>query len=174
MARRATKRRRALAGVATLIVLSAAGTAGAGASHTADEAAIIEVEHGLARAQTLTEAMKFYEPDRALVLYDSQTPDVFHGFAAVSKNFAAQLAGMKSFKVEFEELRVGSEGTLGYAFSLQHVTITKKDNTVLELRLRDTDILHKIGGRWLIAHQHLSYPADLRTGKAVFNEHASP
>ena len=38
----------------------------------------------------------------------------------------------------------------------------------LDAMIRQTDVLRKENGQWLITYQHLSVPIDLRTGKAFF------
>jgi ketosteroid isomerase-like protein len=34
------------------------------------------------------------------------------------------------------------------------------------MTFRVTDCLRKIGGKWKIAHQHISFPVDMASGKA--------
>ena len=68
---------------------------------------------------------------------------------------------------EFWELTVEVEGSIGYAFSLQRYTGVLRDGRPLDVTTRQTDIWRKIDGRWLIVHQHVSYPMDKKTGMAV-------
>jgi ketosteroid isomerase-like protein len=46
------------------------------------------------------------------------------------------------------------------------VTGTSKAGTHDEFNFRITDCLEKRKGKWVIVHQHLSFPVDLTTGKA--------
>ena len=43
---------------------------------------------------------------------------------------------------------------------------TTKDGSKAEMNFRLTDCLKKIKGKWLIIHEHVSFPVDLATGKA--------
>jgi hypothetical protein len=44
--------------------------------------------------------------------------------------------------------------------------MTAKDGSKFNLVARVTDAYRKINGKWLIAHEHVSIPVDLTTGKA--------
>jgi len=70
--------------------------------------------------------------------------------------------------VEFEmsDLSVTVDGKIGYGHSIQRTVLTGKDGKKYELTVRVTDGYRKINGKWLIAHEHVSVPVDLMTGKA--------
>jgi len=42
------------------------------------------------------------------------------------------------------------------------------DGTSLDITTRVTHDYEKIGGRWLIVHEHVSVPIDMSTGKPDF------
>ncbi len=42
------------------------------------------------------------------------------------------------------------------------------DGKPLDLNIRVTDVLRKTNGRWLIIHEHASFPVDMAIGKADF------
>ena len=44
-----------------------------------------------------------------------------------------------------------------------------KDGKPLDLTLRVTDVYKKMNGKWLVVHEHVSWPVDLETGKADFS-----
>jgi ketosteroid isomerase-like protein len=134
-----------------------------------DKALIVKLEHDLAEAQTVDQIMPFYAAADSTVVFDGFEPGVFRGPKAIAENFAAQLAGDKSVKIDFRELTVDVDGSLGTAFSIQHAVVTMKDDSQMEIAFRETDLLRKIGGRWRIVHQHISYPADPKTGKTILN-----
>ena len=46
--------------------------------------------------------------------------------------------------------------------------VTDKDGKAFTLVFRFTDVLRKMNGKWLIVHEHLSFPVDPETGKADF------
>jgi len=45
------------------------------------------------------------------------------------------------------------------------VTGSDKHGKKLDMQVRVTDAYQKIGGRWLVVHEHVSVPVDLDTGK---------
>jgi len=53
-----------------------------------------------------------------------------------------------------------------YVSSIHHVTGTMKGGKKVDYTVRVTDGLKKINGKWLIAHTHVSFPVDMRTGQA--------
>jgi ketosteroid isomerase-like protein len=58
-----------------------------------------------------------------------------------------------------------------YAYSTAIVALAwkMKNGSAVNLLDRTTDVWQKIGGKWLIIHEHNSVPVDMVTGKAVFN-----
>ncbi len=134
-----------------------------------DVAAITRLEHELSEVQTIEQIMPFYRPSDSTVVFDGFEPGVFRGTKAIADNFSTQMASEKSIKIDFRMLTVEAEGSLGVAYSIQHATVNMKDGSVMEITFRETDVLKKSRGRWLITHQHISYPSDAKTGKTVFN-----
>lgn len=68
-------------------------------------------------------------------------------------------------KFEISDLHIEADGTLGYSHSIQHVSGTDEKGQPIDLIWRDTAAYRKIGGNWLIVHEHGSVPVDLATGK---------
>jgi ketosteroid isomerase-like protein len=133
----------------------------------ADEKAITNVEHKLADATSVQEAMKYYDPTDEVTVFDmgGPTPE-YTGQKAVRADFEKAFAGVKNVKVRFIELKVVTDGKLGMARSIQHLTATSADGKPVDITFRQTDFLHKVNGQWKILHQHISVPIDMATGKA--------
>jgi len=132
-----------------------------------DQQAITDVEHKLAAATTAQEALKYYDPSDNVTLFDmSGPPREYAGQKAVRGDLEKGFAGLKDIKVNFIELKVETDGKLGYATSVQHFTATGPDGKPMGATFRQTDILRKEDGQWKIVHQHISVPVDMKTGKA--------
>jgi len=58
----------------------------------------------VAAAQNIDDLMKYYASDA--VLYEGIVPDIFRGAAAIRENFAKQLEGVKSIKIESRNSRL--------------------------------------------------------------------
>ncbi len=144
----------------------AVGTARASSS---DEAAIraLEVQFGKAFiAKDVDAIMKLYVPDESLVVFDVTPPRQYVGAKAYRKDWEGFLGTFKGpVKFELSDLHVFAGGTIGYGYSIQHVSGTDTKGQPIDLTVRVTDGYRKVNGRWLIAHEHVSVPVDLDTGK---------
>ena len=67
------------------------------------------------------------------------------------------------------ELNVTANGDLAFVHSLNHVSGTLANGHKSDLWVRWTACFRRINGVWLVAHDHVSVPADLKTGQAVLN-----
>jgi ketosteroid isomerase-like protein len=133
-----------------------------------DEIAITGVEHKLAGATTAQDAMKNYDPTDQVTVLDMGGPQREHvGQKDVRADMEKGFAGMKDIKVQFLELKVITDGKLGYARSIQRFTATGPDGKPVDITFRETDLLHKVNGQWKILEQHISVPIDMATGKAL-------
>ena len=120
------------------------------------------------RAKDIDGIMSLYAPN--IVSFDIGPPLRYAG--ADNKRRAwrdafAAYAGPIGYEVR--ELDVTTNGELAFVHSLNHVSGTLAGGHVTGLWLRWTACLRRIGGVWLIVHDHVSVPADLEHGDAVLN-----
>ncbi len=66
----------------------------------------------------------------------------------------------------FSDLNITVVGSVAYTHLIDDGTFTGKDGSKTHLVVRVTDVFRKTGGKWLIVHEHVSFPADPTTGKA--------
>jgi ketosteroid isomerase-like protein len=137
-----------------------------------DVAEIKAVEEGIAtaaKARDLDTIMKNYPRGDTLVVFDVAPPRQYVGYDTFRKDWQHFL-DMFSDPITYEmvDLDVISDGKMGYARMIQHVAAKGKDGKPLDLHIRVTDVLRKTNGRWLIIHEHASFPVDMATGKADF------
>jgi ketosteroid isomerase-like protein len=134
-----------------------------------DEAAIRTLEAQFSKAfnaKDVDAIMKLYVPDDSLLVFDVIPPRQYAGAKAYRKDWEGLFATFKGpVKFELSDLHVFASGTTGYGYSIQHVTGTDTKGQPIDLTVRVTDGYRKVGGRWLIAHEHVSVPVDLDTGK---------
>jgi ketosteroid isomerase-like protein len=135
-----------------------------------DEAAIRALEDRFAAAVSAGDVnaiMKSYVPDQSLVVFDVVPPRQYLGADAYRKDWVNFLAFFKGApKLEVTDLAVTVEGNLGFSHSIQRVSGMDANGQPIDLTARVTDGYRKIGGDWLIVHEHVSVPVDLATGKA--------
>ena len=110
--------------------------------------------------------MKVYVPDESLLVFDVVPPRQYAGARAYRKDWEGFLALFKGpVKFDVSDLHVVADGTTGYGYSIQRVGGTDTKGQPFDLTVRVTDGYRKVNGRWLIAHEHVSVPVDLDTGK---------
>jgi ketosteroid isomerase-like protein len=117
-------------------------------------------------AKDVDAIMRVYVPDESLVIFDIIPPRQYIGAKAFRtdwENFVALFKGPVKFEVS--DMHIEADGTLGYSHSIQHVSGTDEKGQPIDLTWRDTAAYRKIGGNWLIVHEHGSVPVDLATGK---------
>jgi ketosteroid isomerase-like protein len=108
--------------------------------------------------------MKVYVPGQSLVVFDVVPPRQYVGTAAYRKdweNFLGLFNGPIKFTIE--DLAIEAGGGVAFSHSIQRVTGTTKDGKPFDLTVRVTDGYRKVGGHWLVAHEHVSVPVDLET-----------
>ncbi len=149
--------------------LAAAMTAQPALASGKDEAAIRALEARFAaafNAKDLDAIMKVYVPDESLLVFDVVPPRQYAGPAAYRKDWQ-NLLGLFPGPLKFEvsDLHVFAAGTLGYGYSIQHLSGADAKGQTIDLTVRVTDDYRKIKGHWLVVHEHVSVPVDLATGK---------
>ena len=117
-------------------------------------------------AKDVDAIMKVYVPNDSLVVFDVVPPRQYVGDKAYRKDWQDFFAMFKGpAKIETTDLSITADGTLGFGHSIQHVTGTDTKDQPIDLTVRVTDGYRKIGGKWLVVHEHVSIPVDLDTMK---------
>jgi ketosteroid isomerase-like protein len=116
-------------------------------------------------ARDLDGIMAIYAPD--VVAYDLVPPLQFDGADAYRKDYSDFLAQFKgAIRVTDPSIHVEQSGEVAFAFGLERVRGTLTNGTPVDMWVRFTDGWERHNGRWLVAHEHVSVPVDLATGKA--------
>ena len=136
-----------------------------------DEADIKALEQNWAaavKAKDSQKIMSFYAPGEKLFVFDVVPPRQYAGSDAYKKDWEDLFGQMQgSMNLEISDLSVTTTGgDLAFSHSIQHVTGTFTDGKPMDLTVRVTDVYQKIGGKWLIVHEHVSVPVDIKTGQA--------
>ena len=140
------------------------------ASATDAQAAIRTLEAHFAaavRAKDIDKIMSKYTVSEALVVFDVDPPRQYTGWRAYKEHWQKILAACKDKPtMEISELEIYGGATFAYSHSIQHFACTNQEGKKVDLILRVTDGYANFGNEWLIAHEHVSVPVDLTTGKA--------
>ncbi|HJU27930.1 MAG TPA: nuclear transport factor 2 family protein [Candidatus Binataceae bacterium] len=161
--------------IGAIFGLAAAGIVATGilVSHAqskpSDHQQIIDLEHGVATAKNVDEALSYYDHSPDLVLFDVIPPLEYSGYAAVRKDFENFFATYPTSHFEITDLRVANDGRIGFANYIEHFTGVAKDGKKAENTWRVTDCLEKKDGKWKIVNEHISVPVDVASGRADLN-----
>ena len=118
-------------------------------------------------ARDVNAIMTFYAPD--VVAYDAFPPRQYVGAAAYRKSYDAFFDAFPGpVKSEPSDLTIKAAGTTAYAHGFDKWTATGTDGKPLVVVFRFTDVWRKIGGIWLVVHEHLSVPVDPVSGQGDF------
>ena len=155
---------------AALIVAAAVAFGMQAASSQAisdDEAKIRALENSFTaavNAKDVDAMMKVYVPD--VVVFDVIPPRQYVGVDAYREDWQNVFALFKGpVKFSITDLHVEADGNLGYSHSIQHLSGSDMHGKTIDLVVRVTDGYRKVDGKWLKAHEHVSVPVDLATGK---------
>ena len=159
--------------LAALTVLAVCIASSCSPSRANDEAEInASVQRLIAamNAKDINGIMAYYSPDESLLVFDALPPRQYVGATAYRKDWEGFLAAYPGgVQAEVSDWKAETEGNLGYGHGIVRTSGQDKDGKPLDLTLRVTDVYKKMNGKWLVVHEHVSWPVDLETGKADFS-----
>jgi len=118
-------------------------------------------------AKDLNGIMAYYTSDESLFVFDALPPRQYVGAAAYRKDWEGFLAAYPAtIHAEVSDWKTEADGNLAYGRGVFRTGGPDKDGKPLDLTVRVTDVYRKINGKWLVIHEHVSWPVDLATGKA--------
>ena len=118
-------------------------------------------------AKDLDAIMANYTNSDDLVVFDVMPPLQYTGWNAYKEDWKNALAGCKDAPtVEISKLEIFGGSRYAYSHCIQHFMCTDPQGKKTDLIMRVTDGYANFRGKWLIAHEHISVPVDLATGKA--------
>ena len=119
------------------------------------------------RAKDVNAIMELCVPDGSLVVFDVTPPLQRTGAQAYRKDWEEAFSRFEGpLQAEISDEEVITGGGVAYVLGIHHVTGIMKGGKKVDYAVRVTDGFKKINGKWLIAHTHVSFPVDMRTGKA--------
>jgi uncharacterized protein (TIGR02246 family) len=119
-------------------------------------------------AKDVNGVMVMYAPD--VTAFDIVPPLQFKGADAYRKDYVAFFGQFDGpIRVDVPNMQVETGGDVALAYGLERITGKMKDGTPVDMWLRYTEGLKRIGGQWRVVHEHISVPVDMGTGKAVMD-----
>jgi ketosteroid isomerase-like protein len=162
-------------GVICLLLAPAVSQAG---TKQHDVAAIRAMEDRFGKAislKNLDAIMSVCRSDDVLFVYDSIPPREYVGIKAYRddfRDFPAMFDG--PIKWEISNLAIDVSGDMTWSHSIQRTAGVASDKgpkwatkgEPLDMTFRLTDVYRRINGKWVVVHEHVSWPVDPDTLKA--------
>ncbi len=120
------------------------------------------------RARDLDRVMSIYAPE--IVTFDVVPPLQYVGADAMRnrwKEVFSSLPGPVGYDIADLSITVGED--MAFTHSFNRISATLPTGQQIGTWVRWTACWRKIGGQWLLVHDHVSVPVDLQTGKAVLS-----
>lgn len=118
------------------------------------------------RAKDLDGLRRLYAAD--VVSFDVEPPLQHVGVDAKLANWARVFAVFDEVGYEIRDLALTVDGTVAFGHAFGRLSGTLRDGSVTNgMWVRATFCFRKDDGAWLIAHDQVSVPLDLRTGAGL-------
>ena len=137
-------------------------------NRAADEARIrelIEERVRAIRAKDIDALMRNHAPD--VLMFDALDPLRYVGSEAVRERAGQWLSWYQGpVGYEVRDLSVTAGDEAAFCHYLYRVSGTMTNGSEVDMWVRSTVCFRKIGGEWLVTHEHTSVPFDAESGKA--------
>jgi ketosteroid isomerase-like protein len=129
---------------------------------------LFEVRAAEIRAKDVAGLMSLYAPE--IVYFDLVPPLRYVGAAALRERFTDWFKRWQGeIGQETRELTITVDGNLAGAFMLLRTSGTLNDGGEVGYWVRVTNICRCVEDKWLITHEHVSLPTDMKSGRAVLD-----
>ena len=131
-----------------------------------DVMAVLDGRLEAMRAKDIDRAMSFYAP--GIVYFDVIPPHQFVGADAVRRYFLRWFAEYQGdIELKTHDLSIAVSGNVAFAHMLHPDSGTRRSRRDITVVVRSTVCLRRIDGKWLITHEHISFPINPEDWSAV-------
>jgi uncharacterized protein (TIGR02246 family) len=118
------------------------------------------------RAKDVDVVVANYAAD--IVTFDIVPPLRSSGTDAQRNALAAWFATWRGpIGYDIRELTITAGDDVAFSASLNRISGTKTDGEKVDVWVRVTAGYRKVGGRWMVTHEHVSVPFDMENGQAL-------
>ncbi|HUO11981.1 MAG TPA: nuclear transport factor 2 family protein [Caulobacteraceae bacterium] len=118
-------------------------------------------------AEDVAGVMANYAPGDGLFVFDAVPPREYAGWDAYKKDWEDLFALFPGkAPTTMSDLSLTVVGPVAYGHNIQSTDFAGKDGAKVHLVVRVTDVFRKMGGRWKIVQEHVSFPVNLPSGQA--------
>jgi ketosteroid isomerase-like protein len=134
----------------------------------AEVRSLFDSQHEAIRIKDLDRLMSHYSPD--VVYFDVVPPLQYAGAAALHGRFSEWFdAYGGAINLDVRDLTILTSGDMAVAHWLSRARGTLKDGREVGSWVRATSCCHRSDHGWLITHEHISLPVDIKTGSAAMS-----
>lgn len=116
------------------------------------------------RAKDLDKIISLCAPN--ITSFDVMGPLAFVGRDTYRKAWEKGFAAMTSPRIEPRDLHIAVSGDVAFAHSLSHLAASSPRGA-MDFWSRWTGCFQRINGKWLLTHEHVSFPTDMESGRAL-------
>ena len=130
--------------------------------------ALLNIQSEAMRTKDIDRLMSLYSPD--VIYFDVVPPLQYAGAAALRSRFLEWFDGWKgSFGMEVRDLNILASEDIAVAHWLSRASGTLTSGQKAGSWVRATSCCQWSNQRWLITHEHISWPVDLNSRSAVMD-----
>lgn len=138
------------------------------ASPESEVRALLDDQSEAMRTRDIDRLMSLYSPD--VVYFDVVPPLQYAGAAALRGRFLQWFDGWNgSIDMEIRDLSVLASGDIAVAHWLSRAIGTLKNGHEVGSWVRATNCCQRSDHRWLITHEHVSWPVEAKSGSAAMD-----
>ena len=129
---------------------------------------LLDNQSAAMRSKDIDRLIALYSPD--IVYFDVVSPLQYAGAAALRRRFLQWFDGWKgSIGMEIRDLNILASGDIAVAHWLSRASGTLKNGQQVGSWVRATSCCQRSNHRWLITHEHVSWPVDSKSGRAAMD-----
>jgi ketosteroid isomerase-like protein len=130
--------------------------------------ALLDTRSAAIGARDIDRLMALYAND--IVYFDLVPPLSYRGADALRARFLDWFGRWQSpIGPHHDDIEIAADGDVATAWMLIHATGTLATGDDVDYWVLTTNAFRRINGTWLITHEHVSLPVDLRTRMAVMD-----
>ncbi|HEX6686685.1 MAG TPA: nuclear transport factor 2 family protein [Candidatus Limnocylindrales bacterium] len=138
------------------------------ASTDAEVRALLDSQSEAIRMKDIDQLMSLYSPE--IIYFDVVPPLEYAGSAALRGRFSQWFDGFVGLiRMDARDLNVSAGADIAVACWLSRASGTLRDGREVGSWVRATSCCQRSDQGWLIIHEHVSLPVDMRTGSAVID-----
>jgi ketosteroid isomerase-like protein len=125
---------------------------------------------GAADVTDLNGLMSYFAPGDDVIVYNELIPGELRGAKELQSYYGPILSAIRATQANVSDFTADSDGVLGVLIGREDLTIATRDGATRSISIRQSDCLRRVDGKWRAFFEMVSFPMDLKTGKAIMRK----